>query len=163
AYRSGAGLQAGGYYVRTFNDLGYVDELYNDIACPRGFCANTGGTAVAVPASGTTAGIDFALSLGGKVTGIVRDAATLVPLANVNVTIVDAAGNSASSSNTNSLGQYAAIGLQAGTYKARTSNSLGYVNELYDNIPCFPSCQTAAGTPITMVAGGTVAGVNFDL
>ena len=38
---------------------------------------------------------------------------------------------------TNTAGVYTSYtGLPAGTYYARTSNSAGYLDELYNNIPC---------------------------
>ena len=59
-FLSGSGLQAGTYLVNVRNQLGYVDEVYDNLTCVRG-CANaTAGTGVAVSLGSTTAGVNFA-------------------------------------------------------------------------------------------------------
>ena len=64
----------------------------------------------------------------------------------------------------NAAGQYSATGLPSGTYYAATWNSAGYINEVYNNIRCVGYCSDfAAATPITVTAGATTAGRNFDL
>ena len=64
-YLSNAGLPAGDYYARTFNDSGFVDELYDDIPCPGG-CTVTTGTPITVSSGATTSGVDFGLAQGGR-------------------------------------------------------------------------------------------------
>src|SRR5262249_34064527 len=59
-------------------------------------------------------------------------------------------------------GQYAITGLQAGNYFARTTNSAGYLDRLYDAIACATDCTVTSGTPITMTNGGTAL-ANFQL
>ena len=63
---------------------------------------------------------------------------------------------------TSSAGFYRTFeGLPTGTYFARTANSAGYVNGLYAGIGCSGACVPTAGTPISVTAGSTRAGVNF--
>src|SRR6185503_18718636 len=63
-FLSDGGLQAGTYFVNVRNELGYVDEVYDNVTCVRG-CANaTAGTAVAVSLGSTTSGVSFALASG---------------------------------------------------------------------------------------------------
>jgi hypothetical protein len=155
------GLTAGNYFLRTTNSLGYVNELYNNIVCIN--CNVTTGTPVAVTAGVTTSGINFALDAGGRITGTVTDSSTTAPLANVNVQIFNSNGPSIASANTDASGNYTISGLPAGTYFARTSNSLGYINELYNNISCPVSCTVTTGTPITVTTGATTSGINFAL
>ena len=161
-YISDGGLTAGTYYARTFNSRGYVNEIYDNIACLAS-CNPTTGTPITVTAGATTSGINFALTLGGRISGTVTDAATSAPLANVTVQIYDSSGVVIAAGFTNSVGSYISnSGLPAGTYYARTFNSQGYVNELYNNIPC-SNCNVTTGTPITVTAGATTSGINFAL
>ena len=53
-------------------------------------------------------------------------------------------------------------GLPTGGYYVQTNNTLGYVDELYDNIPCV-GCDVTVGTKVQLTAGATTAGVNFAL
>ncbi len=161
-YTTSAGLPSGTYYTRTFNSLGYIDELYNDISCPVGSCTVTGGTPIAVTAPSTTTGINFALALGGRISGTVTDVSTSLPLGGVPVRVYNALGSSMGTATTNASGVYtASMGLPAGTYYARTFNTLGYVDELYDNIPC--PCTVTGGAPIAVTAGVTTTGIDFAL
>ena len=160
-YTTVVGLTTGNYFVRTTNSLGYVNELYNNITCVT--CNVTTGTPVAVTAGSTTTGINFALAPGGSVAGTVTDSSTTAPIANVTVQIFNSNGPSIASANTNASGNYSVTGLPAGTYFARTTNSLGYINELYNNINCALNCTVTTGTPITVTAGATTSGINFAL
>jgi hypothetical protein len=160
-YISAAGLPAGTYYVRTSNSLGFVDELYDNIACVS--CIPTTGTPITVTAGATTSGINFALVAGGRISGTVTDAATSAPLANIDVEIYNAGGAFITRGTTNSSGIYTSeTGLPGGTYYARTFNSEGYIDELYNNITCL-TCNVTTGTPISVTAGATTSGINFAL
>jgi hypothetical protein len=164
AYTSYSGLPSGNYYVRTSNSLGYLDELYDNIACPFGSCTVTSGTAISVTLGVTKTGINFGLAPGGRISGTVTDAGTSSPLAGVYVYVYDSGGSQVTSGNTNSSGVYTSSrGLPSGTYYARTSNSQGYLDELYDNIACPGSCTVTSGTPIGVTAGTTTTGINFGL
>ena len=44
-----------------------------------------------------------------------------------------------------------------GTFVARTSNVLGLVDEVYDNVPCV-ACPVTTGRTIAVVAGATTSG-----
>ena len=68
------GLVTGRYYLRTSNGLGYVDMLYQNQLCVN--CNALLGTLVSAAVGATTGNIDFALPLGGRITGRVTDAVT---------------------------------------------------------------------------------------
>ncbi len=53
--------------------------------------------------------------------------------------------------------------LDTATHSARTTNDLGYLNEMYDDIPCYSGCSPAVGTPIAVVDGNTTPGIDFIL
>jgi FIMAH domain len=161
-YISGAGLPAGTYYARTNNSVGFINELYDDLPCPSG-CNVSAGTAIPVAAAATTSGVNFVLTAGARITGQVTSAATSLPLPNVSVTVSTPNGSSAGFATTDSTGSFAVGGLVAGTYYARTSNTFGYIDKLYDGIPCGTGCPPFTGTPIVVGTGATVSGIDFSL
>lgn len=158
------GLPDGTYYARTLNSRGYINETYDDIPCVFQCSSTTLGTPLTISGGAAIGGIDFALAAGGRVAGVVVDAVTALPLAGVPVVVVDAAGLTASSATTDLSGQYVTgAGLAAGTYFVRTSNTAGYLNELFDNVPCGAGCVPATGAPVGVLAGVTTTGINFAL
>lgn len=113
----------------------------------------------------------LAAAQNGTVTGTVTNAATAAPLVGRSLVFCTALPSGTScvgTSSTNASGNYS-VSLPAGTYVAFTSNfnSLGFVNEIYDNIPCPTVCLTATamatGTGIVVASGATVTGKNFAL
>ncbi len=63
-------------------------------------------------------------------------------------------------------GDYAIRGLHPGTYVVRTGE-VSYADvpphqdELFDNVPCDPSCDLSQGVQIPIALNGTVLGVDF--
>ncbi len=157
------GLPAGRFYLRTANSLGLLDELFDNLPCV-GNCSVTAGTPVDVTVGATASGRNFALSQGGNISGTVRDAGTTALLAQVRVTAHLADGTTVKSAATNANGEYVVVGLPAGTYHIRTSNvGIYYLDELYNELPCSPTCTVSAGEPIVVSAGATEGGRNFTL
>ncbi len=164
------GLPSGTFFVTTDNNASYMDELYDDLQCPGGGfsgCNPTTGTPVATVINTTTAGIDFELESFGALTGTVTDDATGDPVSGLRVELWDAAGAYLWSRTTNASGSYTFAGLAAGTYYATTDNFNGYLDEMYDDLPCVngaPSgCDPDKGTPIVVVLGATTTGIDFAL
>jgi hypothetical protein len=172
-------LPAGSYRVATFGFFGshtFRNEVFDNIPCYSNFCsfdAIASGTPVDVTVGGT-ATADFKLSKGDGVLGTITDAATGLPLPGVSVQLLALSGDFAGSYSTNAAGQFFLRGVPDGTYVAYTSNSHGYRNEIFDNIPCTSSCSAAtalrSGTAITVTGaaastGGIqlVSGINFAL
>ena len=161
------GLLPGEYVLVSSNNVGYTDELYDDIPCWRGNCNLSSGTRVAVTTGTTTTGRDFALDLAGSISGTVTEAGTGQPLAGVTVIVYARAGTTpgypAGSVPTNAAGGYTLRGLPPNEYVAFTSTSstLAYVNEIYDDIPCATLCSS--GTALTMGTGIAVAGATTGI
>jgi 5-hydroxyisourate hydrolase-like protein (transthyretin family) len=153
-------LASGTYFARTSNMLGYIDQIYRALSCTT--CAVTTGTPIPVSAGLETGGIDFALTQGTAITGRVVDAATLSPLPGVSVLIYNSSGSTLTAARTDSTGAYTSAALPAGTYFAATSNTLGYIDELYRHISC-TGCSVITGTPIVASGAGAVTGVDFTL
>ncbi len=165
-YISDGGTADGFVYAFTTNTQGYQDEIYNNVHCLN--CNVTSGTAIAVTQAGGATGIDFALDLGGRITGTVT-AVGGAPLPNVEVNILNSTGNRVDTTVTDALGNYSTSGFIAGNYYASTRNTQGLVDELYDNIPCANgNCQLNNGvtTPTAIAVGApgtTASGKNFVL
>ena len=171
-----AGLAPGSYQLFTEVGAPYVDEVFDNVPC-HGRCnlSRDLGATVTVTSGTTVTGRDFALSLGGQITGTVTDAATGAPLQQISVSVnsfgPDGLFLSAGSAVTDASGRYAVRGLSTGDYIALTSNQAGYVNETFDNIPCLGRCGSngAAKIPVTtgqtvtrnigLARGGTVSGI----
>jgi hypothetical protein len=163
-YATGA-LAPGTYFVRTANSLGYLDQSYQNLPCAP-TCNVTQGNPVVVIAGAATENINFALSLGGRISGAIRDASTGAGLGGVTVQVFNAAGVQVTSINTSTqpatLGTYTTTGLADGSYFVRTTNNLGYVNQLHSGLPCAPTCTVTAGTPVAVTAPNLTT-VDFHL
>lgn len=158
------GLPVGTYYVRTqvSGNMNYMDELYNELPCTFS-CIPITGAPVTVTSGGSTSGVNFTLAQGGSVSGTVTDAVTHLGIPNQTVRVYQSNGTVARSSVSSSDGTYTIGGLPTGTYYARTVVSTNYLDELYNNIPCWSTCTVTTGAPIAVTTGATASGVNFDL
>ena len=146
------GVPAGSYFVRTYNDLGHVDEVLDDVPCTAD-CALVGATPITVSVGAVSGGIDFLLRRGAQMTGTVRDATTSAGLAEVSIEVVTAGGTYVAYGYTDAGGAYVTNpGLPPGTYFVRTRNNRGYFNEVYDNLPCIQCCDLIGATACPSVA-----------
>ncbi len=154
----------GNFFVRTQNALGFVNEVFNNRACG-GYCDLLNGNPVNITGGVPVGLIDFSLDAGGSISGRLTNASTSNGIALAEVLAIDINGLIASRSNTNATGNYTLGGLQPGNYKLRTSNTAGFVNQIYRTpapLSCSPSpCLVAAGSVITVA--GAVSGINLAL
>jgi hypothetical protein len=168
-----AGL-ADGYYHLIARDSSFtphlaivIDQLY-----PRTDCVNRDCLQQLNPSGVTTSrltpavNVDFQLRLGGRIRG--RAVASDLPVQTFGVTgfgveLVDGRGRAVGRAS-NYFDQFQIAGLPTGTYYVRTTNgqSLGYRDEVYDNIPC-AGCPIEGGTPIRVVEGEIVSGIEILL
>jgi hypothetical protein len=151
------GLPAGSYYISTYNNLGYMNEVHAspvDQVC--GWCSVTQlGTAIGIKPPQQIA-VNFALRQGGSITGTIRNAVGQA-LQNVGVQVYADNGNFAGSGNSNASGFYTVGGLPTGNYYLRTYNSQGYINEVFDNITCL-GCSVTSGTKVGVKEGAATTG-----
>jgi 5-hydroxyisourate hydrolase-like protein (transthyretin family) len=156
-------LPDGHYFLRTFNNQGYRDEVFDDIACLVD-CRVTNGLPLPLVTGLATTGIDFALERGGSIAGHVTDETTGSALTSVSVEILDRDGRYISTSWIQPDGSYRSTGLPSGSYRARTRNSNGYVDEIHDNVTCIGGqCAPGAGSLISVVDPSTTGGIDFAL
>ena len=156
----------GTYYLRTFAPDRYVDEVYIDVPCEANDCRLSNGIIVTA-AAGVTTTIDFALALGGQISGTLRRADSTA-VAHRQVSVFNAATSTIRTVSADATGHYTVTGLPGGGYYVATvgpsGDSSGVVDEVYPNVPCFPgACRIASGTPVTVTAGGTTSGIDFSL
>lgn len=157
-------LPSGSYFVATYVYGGsYINEVYNNIHC-QGTCDPTTGTPIPVVEGQITSGIGFALETGGSISGTITDAANGAPIPGVWVNVTEVTGDYYGYAYTDASGTYTVGGMNTGSYYAQTGNDAGYVDELYDNIPCpFWACNPSSGTPIVVTIGQTTLGIDFAL
>lgn len=162
-YSLGTGLPAGNYFAHTWNELGYIDELYDDVIGDH--CLEIGGTPISVALDEVTTGIDFALDRGGAIGGRVTDALSGEPLFSIDVAIYDASGSVSANALSDLGGHYTTGGgLIPGNYYAIAAAFWGdRPPELFDDLHCDAQCDPTTGTPIIVAAGVTTTGVDFDL
>ena len=123
---------------------------------------DTGGTLPSV-----TGSINFTLSTGGSLSGVVRRASDNTVIANADVWVEAYDGGEGSGSRTASDGTYTITGLPAGDYRVEASSrDQGFAAEYYQETSDFQSATrvtvstgaTATGVDFTLSAGGTISG-----
>ena len=155
-------LPEGTYFLRTHTyDESVVDELYQDILCEP-TCTVTEGTPVTTMLGVPTTGIDFELGSPplANVSGFVRDTSG-APLQGVSVLLHKRFSSTVVGTSTASDGSFLFFGIEIGEYHARTSGTEGYADELFDDLPCEPTCNVSQGELI--VLDDDVTGIDFEL
>lgn len=164
-YLSPEGLAPGNYHAGTSNGLGYINELFDGLRCPGGsICTPTSGMEIPVGAPDTVAdNVDFSLQLGGRIAGMITDAATLAPLGGVSAVAYNTAGIAAGGGVSDATGAFITSGLLPGTYHVGTNNSIGRVNEVYSDTPCLGCDPAATGVGVAVAQGTVTPDINFEL
>lgn len=112
-------------------------------------------------------GINFSLSAGGSIAGIITDANNGQPLQGIGIVAIDQTTERFNTWNlyqttTGSNGTYSISGLSPGTYKVSAEppgvGLMVYRREYYDNTP-----QYNLATPVAVTAGQTTGQINFAL
>jgi hypothetical protein len=163
-----SGLPQGTYYLRTFANFFWADELYGGEYCPGldGTCDVTDGVPILLTAVGSVIeNADFQLTEGGRITGTVRsaDGGTLSAV----VDAWDGSGERVRITGSAEDGRYEISGLAPGDYTVTTRLVPGYKPQLYEQLPCGdqpePDCDVTAGTPVSVTLGETTANIDFAL
>ena len=154
-------LPAGTYFARSWNDQGYVNELYDDVPCFG--CVVTSGTPIVLTAGTITEDIDIDLEQGSQISGTVTQDGGGAPIEGIHVEVWSSSGQLLAWAGTDASGNYVINeGFAAGLYYVKTWNDLGYINELYDGVPC-AFCVATDGNPLRISATKTTYDVDFSL
>ncbi|MBZ0112730.1 MAG: carboxypeptidase-like regulatory domain-containing protein [Thermoanaerobaculia bacterium] len=153
------GLEPGDYTVWARASEQYSSELWPEIPCEYP-CDITQGTAVTVVFQETTDGIDFTLDPPGSIEGRVTDESG-IPILGVEVTTFGDGNNEYTTTDTD--GHFRIPGLKANIDFNLLATSGYHRDELWENVPCEPSCDWSLGTPITVTPNQVIDGLNFAL
>jgi hypothetical protein len=148
-----SGLAAGIYQIGvSVWGSGYIEEYYDNIF------DFSKASPVAVNATDVVENIDFQLSLGGSICGMVKDS-NGEPLAGIQVSCYDYNGGYGFSDMTDSDGMYEITQLTSGVYQvdAWATNTV-YVSKLYDNKVFWDQ-----PTPVSVTLGQKTTGIDFML
>ena len=115
-------------------------------------------------------GRDFDLDpISGGLRGKITSTATGLPVPGITVSLYQRTGSGVfvTSAATDHRGNYFISSVPPGTYVAFTSNTLGYRNEIYNDIGCTGSCSVAtavaSGAAIDVASTGILPGIDFAL
>ena len=148
------GLFADSYTVQfSASQDGLIGEYWDDAS--DSFTA----TKVPVASGGTVAGIDAVLSAGGSLQGVVTRASDGSAVTNGSVTVLNSAGNSVGQGWVTGDGSYRIDGIRPGDYKVKfVSYDPKLLSQYWSG-----AGTTADATPVTIVAGQTVSGIDAAL
>lgn len=163
-----SGFEPGTYYVAANADnQGYVRQLYPDIkrydSCDPDVAD---GQAIPVDPLALISNIDFALDMGGSISGYISDAGGVLPQFNGDVRLFDVSGKPAGFNfNREPDNGYRVGGLLPGTYTVLlTGRNLGLIDERYDDVPCpRNSCDPALGVPVVVGPEENITGIDATL
>lgn len=172
------GLMSGSYYVQG-GDLGrefYQREIYNNHPCYYSGCDRSMGDIISLSSGENLVGIDFLLDKGGKISGMVTDAVTGLPIvqnpseARLQVEFYNNVETVVGSALIKDDGSYiSARALPAGTYSARTGSMFQgtltqpYVNQKYPGIDCAGLACDLSDTNIVVTNETITTEINFSL
>ncbi len=144
-------------------DAECLGERYPDEPCVSLLCGLADAQAVNVAKGQAVTGIELALGAGGSIEGTVTAAAGGAPIAGVIVEI-STGDVLVANAGTDVDGRYRVVGLGTGPYFARTRTFIGFIDELYDDLPCpAATCSASTGTPLALAPAGTRSGIDFAL
>ncbi len=160
-------IYEGTYYVITSSGL--VDELYENIPCPHGIgvgCDLGSGAPFDMTGGPTFTGIDFALDSWGSISGVITDEVTGDPISS-RVEAWSDTGEQVGTDTADAAGAYEIYGLDTGIYFVTTNVGGSYIDELYDDLPCYSGaprgCDPTKGTPIEVEITSSTRFIDFSL
>ena len=154
-----SGLASGSYHVEAdASDRGFVREFYDD--------TTDYGSASPVPvtAGTSTPNIDFVMTSGGSISGVVYDTDGVTPLGDVDISANSEVGGGGHTRSRGD-GSYKIEGLATGVYRV-SANLEGYIHLFYSSTPSYDEATlvdvtTGAetqGIDIVMQTGGSISG-----
>jgi len=145
------------------SDIECLGESFPDNPCVSLLCELADSQAVNVAKGQAVTGIELVLGAGATIEGTITAAAGGLPIPSVTVEISTGDVLVANAA-TDSDGRYRAVGLGTGPYFARTRTFTGFIDELYDDLPCpAAACSASTGTPLLLAPAGSRTGIDFAL
>jgi protocatechuate 3,4-dioxygenase beta subunit len=141
----------GDSYVVGASKPPYAQEYYDNVYTP------SAATPLLLPEDGDANDIDFALDIGGTITGTVYDESGTTPLADAFVDATLVSGSLGFGVSTDSNGTYTIDALPPGTYHV-SAGKQDYVPEYYNN-----KTSEEAADGVVIAGGGTAGGIDFSL
>ncbi|MFT5122321.1 MAG: hypothetical protein ACI9TH_001128 [Kiritimatiellia bacterium] len=158
-----ANLTADTYYVRTLVFANLIDEWFDDVTATGFDPFADSADPILITGSTTNLMVDFALNPGGSITGRVADAGSQ-PVSNVLMRAVNTSNGASYEATTDAAGQYVIHQLPGGPYFVRTLNTIGLVDEWYnDHIVITGDGIADAANTINLFPGGLAANIDFQL
>ena len=154
-------LAAGNYHAATRATPGFVDETFPNTPCSAS-CNGLNGSPIVVATGATVNAVNIALAAGASISGTVRNNAA-VPVAGATVQVYDAAATPIAQIATNPSGNYEISNVANGNFFVRTQNSLGFVNEVFNNNACAGYCDILNGNAVVISGGAAVGLIDFAL
>jgi hypothetical protein len=171
------GIIPGTYWVvGSSRQQGLIDEVFDNVACPRFSCGPEAGVPLVV-LSGDVYGdtpetaIDFMLEEGSVIQGRITDASNGLPVADHSLAIYDDAGVYAAFAFSDADGFYTSVtALPAGDYYVSNKFPEGFANffepympMVYPNLTCGEPCDVLSGSAVSVNGFGPVNGIDFVL
>jgi IPT/TIG domain/Carboxypeptidase regulatory-like domain len=154
-----AGLPAGRYNIRTDAPGVYVDEWYDND--PVILDIDAANAAVIDVRSANSSGKNFQLGIAHSISGMVTSSSH-VGLADVQVLLMPASGDSWVWVTTDETGSYEFDGLIPEQYLLATANDQGYIDEWYQNDPV-PGDMAGDDATSVNISSGDATGIDFAL
>lgn len=155
------GLADGTYHAAALSST-HVDELHDDLPCLPG-CDKTAGAAIPVTAS-TGATVDFALDVGGVVSGTISAEPGAALLGPSYVFVRTDQRRKLGQSPVDANGGYSVEGLPSGDWTVFAWSD-DHLNELYHDVVCLDdlSCDWTGRTLVSVTAGTETSDIDFVL
>ncbi len=172
------GLPAGTFYALTNNGSrlpfhglwpsgspGFVDILHDNIPCPGGSCTVTSGDPIVLPARGASSDVDFILTGGATISGMVSNEITGEAIPSCMVEVFDGVGAFKGAYFSDSAGQYQTVGLEQGTYYLKTRNPGFLLDESFGGDYCVDGdCDPLTAYPVVLSQPDEqLSGIDFSL
>ena len=159
-YYSICGLPTGDYYVATWNNQGYINEWYDNVL------NQNEATLVPVEVPNETPNINFALTVGGKIIGIITECNSDPPLAiqDASVSVYDwDTGDWMGYGWSDVEGHYTVGGLPTGTYEICVNTYGNEYLSMCDDSPVTVIVEITTVHDMCLVKGGSISGtINCD-
>jgi len=145
-----AGLPTGRYII-VARAAGYLKEYWQEADSLRN------ATIITMQNGNSVSGIDFTLSTGGRIAGLVIGESDKLPVADARIEVRSLNGRFKATGRSDAAGVYAITGLQNGSYLVSAARA-GYVTQWYDSV-----FTRKEATPIQLQTGQAVTEINFSL